>query len=380
MRMISHALPDDNALIALMKPCGPVRDLERAKAQFQDLMADLHKDDERDLLTRAESLILPIMGASSYLGAVMRRDPKALIRTMQSTPKQRFVEIMNDLERMIQGRNHDYFLDTSQTKAALRHAKAQMHLLCALGDLGGALSLEAVCASLSMFADKTVAVALCLAVDQEIQKSRLMRVDGPQGPVPGLFIVAMGKHGAYELNYSSDIDITFFAELSLIPIKAGIDASQVVDRIAKSIATTLSERTMDGYVFRVDLRLRPDPSSTPSVVSVPFAMHYYETVGQNWERAAMIKARPIAGDFLEAESFLQALKPFVWRRSLDFPAIDDVQSIMRQIHIHRASNRLSAAGANLKLGVGGYARLSFLCKLSSLSSVAVIRLSEPPQP
>jgi glutamate-ammonia-ligase adenylyltransferase len=364
--MMTTFLPDDRAFIDMVKPCGPVRHLDRALGQFQDMLGDLDGVSDRDFLVRAEAALLPIMGASSYLSGVMRRDPRALITLLQSTPKQRFDEIMAGLDHLINCRNQDVFLETDLTKSALRQAKTQIHLLCALGDLGGVLSLEAVCGSLSRFADKAVALALCLAVDQEIQKSRLLRVISDRGPVPGLFIVAMGKHGAYELNYSSDIDITFFAELSHIPVASGADASIVVDRLAKSIATTLSERTMDGYVFRVDLRLRPDPSSTPSVVSVPFALHYYETVGQNWERAAMIKARPIAGDFVEAEGFLQALKPFVWRRSLDFPAIDDVQSIMRQIHIHRASDRLSVGGANLKLGVGGIRQIEFFVQTQQL--------------
>src|SRR5690606_31294519 len=153
-------------------------------------------------------------------------------------------------------------------------------------------------------------------------------------------------------NYSSDIDLSlFFDPEALEPALAeGVEMQGFVNRLAQGLATLLSERTGDGYVFRVDLRLRPDPSSTPPVVSTPMALAYYESVGQNWERAAFIKARAVAGDRLAAAEFLKALTPFVWRRSLDYPAILDIQSIKRQIHVHKTGEGMSAAGADLKLG------------------------------
>ncbi|HLZ82568.1 MAG TPA: bifunctional [glutamine synthetase] adenylyltransferase/[glutamine synthetase]-adenylyl-L-tyrosine phosphorylase, partial [Caulobacteraceae bacterium] len=128
----------------------------------------------------------------------------------------------------------------------------------------------------------------------------------------------------------------------------------------------LQRRTTEGYVFRVDLRLRPDPSSTPAAVAAPAAMHYYQTVGQNWERAAFIKARALAGDLPRAEAFLAELQPFIWRRNLDFAAIADIHSIKRQIHVFKTDDRLTARGADLKLGRGGIREVEFYVQTQQL--------------
>jgi glutamate-ammonia-ligase adenylyltransferase len=132
------------------------------------------------------------------------------------------------------------------------------------------------------------------------------------------------------------------------------------------LASLLQDRTADGYVFRVDLRLRPDPSSTPPAMPVEAALIYYETVGQNWERAATIKARACAGDALEAAAFLKDLRPFVWRRALDYAAIADIHAIKRQIHVHKVDERLSAPGHNLKLGAGGIREIEFFAQTQQL--------------
>jgi len=152
--------------------------------------------------------------------------------------------------------------------------------------------------------------------------------------VPGLFVIAMGKLGGFELNYSSDIDISVFHEPERLPAAAGVDPARLAIRLTERVANLLQTRTAEGYVFRVDLRLRPDPSSTPVCVTVPAALGYYETVGQNWERAAFIKARPLAGDRACAAEFLKSLSRFVWRRNLDHAAIADIHAIKRQIHTY----------------------------------------------
>ncbi len=128
----------------------------------------------------------------------------------------------------------------------------------------------------------------------------------------------------------------------------------------------LQDRTGDGYVFRVDLRLRPDPSTTPPAVPIGQALDYYESVGQNWERAAMIKARVCAGDIARGEAFLAELQPFIWRRNLDFAAIADIQSIKRQIQDLQPDARLAAAGADLKLGPGGIREIEFFVQTQQL--------------
>jgi glutamate-ammonia-ligase adenylyltransferase len=176
----------------------------------------------------------------------------------------------------------------------------------------------------------------------------------------------MGKHGAAELNYSSDIDISFFFAPEALPVIGAAEAQDVSIALAKGVARLLQERTRDGYVFRVDLRLRPDPSATPPAVPAAAAFEYYQAVGQNWERAAFIKARPCAGDLEAGWAFLEELNPFIWRRSLDYAAIADVHSIKRQIHVYKTDERLTAPGANLKLGAGGIREIEFYVQTQQL--------------
>jgi glutamate-ammonia-ligase adenylyltransferase len=195
----------------------------------------------------------------------------------------------------------------------------------------------------------------------------LTAIGGSQaGPAPGLFCIAMGKHGAFELNYSSDIDFSIFYAPEKLPVAEGVEPQGVAVRIANHLGRILQERTADGYVFRIDLRLRPDPSSTPPAIPVDAALEYYETVGQNWERAAHIKARIAAGDMAEGQAFLAELQPFIWRRNLDFAAIADIHSIKRQIHTYKVDDRLTAKGADLKLGRGGIREIEFFVQTQQL--------------
>ncbi|MBV8682504.1 MAG: bifunctional [glutamine synthetase] adenylyltransferase/[glutamine synthetase]-adenylyl-L-tyrosine phosphorylase, partial [Caulobacteraceae bacterium] len=166
--------------------------------------------------------------------------------------------------------------------------------------------------------------------------------------------------------YSSDIDISLFYEPDALPLTGKLEPARAAQRLAERLSQILQSRTSDGYVFRVDLRLRPDPLSTPPAVTVPGALGYYQSVGQNWERAAFIKARPFAGDLPLARAFLDELQGFVWRRSLDFAAIADIQSIKRQIHAWKVDDRLTAKGADLKLGRGGIREIEFYAQTLQL--------------
>ncbi len=251
--------------------------------------------------------------------------------------------------------------------AELRRLKAELHLLAALCDLGGRWNLEQVTGALSDFADAAVQTALAVAAADECGRGRLMEATDPAaGPLPGLFCLALGKHGAGELNYSSDIDICVFYAPDALPVAPGVDAQVLAVRVTRALSSLLQERTAEGYVFRVDLRLRPDPSATPVAMPVDAALDYYETSGQNWERAALIKARPCAGDLARGEAFLAALRPFVWRRNLDYAAIADIAAIKRQIHVHKVDERLSAPGHNLKLGAGGIREIEFFVQTQQL--------------
>ncbi len=359
-------------LVNRLHACGPVLNASAADYAMNVLSEVARAEGWRDVLAEAETALRPILAASPYLAGLMRRDPQRLRETLISAPEARLKAILLAVEALEQQAATVETLDLNAAKKILRHLKAETHLLTALADLGDVWNLDHVTAALTRFADAVTQAALALVVRDETDKGRIDRgrivpLDkGERGVLPGLFVLAMGKHGAGELNYSSDIDITFFCDLDRLPVSEHTDRQTFADRVARAVSTLLSERTADGYVFRVDLRLRPDPSSTPTVVSVPFALNYYESVGQNWERAAFIKARAIAGDPVEAKAFMADLTPFIWRRSLDYPAIADVQSIKRQIHVHHVDERLEAAGANLKLGAGGIREIEFFAQTQQL--------------
>ncbi len=344
-----------------IRPCGPVLDAASGERVFERLIEAAEVDGWRALLDSARPALAPVFAAAPYLAGLARRSPARLRLVLATDPEERLAAILHDTLALTG--------PPETLKAPLRALKADLHLLTALADLGGVWDLKAVTHALSRFADAVTRTALAsVAVEQRTRGKLLSAQDDAGGPIPGLFGIAMGKHGADELNYSSDIDLSlFFDPDRLAPALAeGVEAQGFVNRVAQALANLLSERTADGYVFRVDLRLRPDPSSTPPVVATPMALAYYESVGQNWERAAFIKARAVCGDEAASAEFLDALTPFIWRRSLDYQAVLDIQSIKRQIHAHKTGEGLQAAGANLKLGRGGIREIEFYAQTQQL--------------
>ncbi|MGE0725210.1 MAG: bifunctional [glutamine synthetase] adenylyltransferase/[glutamine synthetase]-adenylyl-L-tyrosine phosphorylase, partial [Alphaproteobacteria bacterium] len=182
----------------------------------------------------------------------------------------------------------------------------------------------------------------------------------------GYIVLGMGKFGARELNYSSDIDLIVLFDDSRVRYVGREDVGACFVRITRKLVRLLEDRTPEGYVARTDLRLRPDPSSTPMAVAIRAAEAYYESMGQNWERAAMIKARPVAGDLEAGHAFLRFLVPFLWRRHLDFAAVQDIHSIKRQIMAHRGGATIAVGGHNLKLGRGGIREIEFFAQTQQL--------------
>ena len=350
-----------DGLGARLHPCGPVIDAGAASRALESVREAAASDGWSDALEAALPALEPVVATSPYLAGLMRRWPDWLAAILRDAPEPGLADLLSRTGGLSGG--------ADDVRAPLRRLKGELHLLTALADLGGVWTLDQVTDALSRFADASAATALrAVAHDQRERGKLVSPADDPRGPVPGLFGLAMGKHGANELNYSSDIDISLFWEPDvLVPALAeGVEPQRFLDRLAQAFAQLMQERTGDGYVFRVDLRLRPDPSSTPPVVAVPMALDYYEGVGQNWERAAFIKARPAIGDLIEGADFLKALRPFVWRRSLDYQAILDIQSIKRQIHVHKTGEGLEAAGANLKLGRGGIREIEFYAQTQQL--------------
>ena len=353
-------MADAVALADQLKPCGPVVD-SKAADRAHELLSAAGTGGRAQPFEAAWAALAPVFAASPYLFSLVRHDPERLNATLQTVPAAR-------LEAILAGAAEAGRMDVAAGAAALRRLKADLHLLTALADLGGVWDLDQVTSALTRFADASVGAALRLAAREAVERGKLSPppAGSDAGPVPGLFVIAMGKHGAFELNYSSDIDISVFYEPAALPAAPGVEAQALAIQLTQALARLLQERTADGYVFRVDLRLRPDPSATPVAAPVDAALEYYESVGQNWERAAYIKARACAGDMAVAAAFLKALEPFVWRRNLDFAAIADIHSIKRQIHVHKTDERLTAPGIDLKLGAGGIREIEFYVQTQQL--------------
>ena len=251
--------------------------------------------------------------------------------------------------------------------ARLRIAKRRVALLTGIADMAGIWDLAQVTGALSTFAE----TALRLACDHLLVKAAgagSLVLPDPEHPSvgSGLIILAMGKFGARELNYSSDIDLIVLYDDHVVQTTQPDNMARTFVRLARDLVRIMEERTRDGYVFRTDLRLRPDPGATPLAVSVSAAEAYYGSLGQNWERAAMIKARPVAGDLKAGREFLRFLVPFIWRRSLDFAAIQDIHSIKRQINAHRGYKAVAVNGHNVKLGRGGIREIEFFAQTQQL--------------
>ena len=252
--------------------------------------------------------------------------------------------------------------DRGEALRGLRRAKQHVALTVGLADLGRAIPLEAVTGLLSDFADAALGAALRFSLADAKRVGRWIGGDEARG----FFILAMGKHGARELNYSSDIDLIALFEPVEGDIADGIAPADFWVRIMRGIVGLMQERTADGYVFRTDLRLRPDPGATPLVLSAPAALSYYESMGQNWERAALIKARAAAGDIAAGNAFVAELAPFIWRKYLDYAAIADIHSIKRQVHAHRGHAEVRVLGHNVKVGRGGIREIEFFVQTQQL--------------
>jgi glutamate-ammonia-ligase adenylyltransferase len=248
--------------------------------------------------------------------------------------------------------------DTPELGAALRQAKRRGHLYVALADCGGVWDLGQVTGALTALADRAVALALDEAIAAEVRRGRL-----PDDP--GAVVFAMGKHGAGELNYSSDIDLIVLFDETRHPGTES-EARGALVRAVRRMCATLSDVREGGYVFRTDLRLRPDASVTPVCLSMAAAESYYEAEGRTWERAAWIKARPVAGDMAAGARFLKTMVPFVWRRHLDFAAIRDAHDMRLRIRDHRRLHGIGVEGQDLKLGPGGIREIEFFTQTRQL--------------
>ncbi|MFN0113261.1 MAG: glutamine-synthetase adenylyltransferase [Paracoccaceae bacterium] len=300
--------------------------------------------------TRA--LLAGAAGSSPYLAHLIQREADWLDPVMTGTPEAALSDLMAATAAEA---------DAPDLAVSLRRAKRRLALLVALADLSGVWPLETVTGALTAFADLATVSALARTTADERRRGRL-----PDNPTGAIFALAMGKTGACELNYSSDIDLIFlFDDTAFAPSDLPTARTGFV-RAVRRLTAILSDITADGYVFRTDLRLRPDAAVTPVCMSAGAAEQYYEAEGRTWERAAYIKARASAGDIAAGERFLAALTPFVWRRHLDFAAIRDAYDMRLRIRGHKGLHRAGLDGLDLKLGAGGIREIEFFTQTRQL--------------
>jgi glutamate-ammonia-ligase adenylyltransferase len=245
--------------------------------------------------------------------------------------------------------------------------KAEAALLIALADIGGVWPVARVTRALTDVAEVALAASVRhLLRDAALRHKLNLRDSSRPEAGSGYIVLAMGKMGGHELNFSSDIDLMVFFDPAAPALAPDVEPGPFYVRMTRQLVKFMQERTPDGYVFRVDLRLRPDPSSTQIAISTEAALDYYEGRGQNWERAALIKARPCAGDIAAGERLLRALSPFVWRKYLDYATVADVHAMKQQIHAYRGHGEIAVEGHNIKLGRGGIREIEFFVQTQQL--------------
>ncbi|GAB4536661.1 MAG: [glutamate--ammonia-ligase] adenylyltransferase [Ruegeria sp.] len=310
-----------------------------------------------DLTPEQSELILGAAGSSPYLNGLIQREGDWLAQALRD-PQQAMERVMAAARA----------LPPDQLKPGLRLAKRRVALLTALADLSGAWSLEQVTGALTDFAALAVDIAAKAEIAALIRRKKLpgMTEDDVE-TAAGMVILAMGKMGAHELNYSSDIDLIVLFDETRYDPDDFYEARQGMVRATRNFCATLSDKTADGYVFRTDLRLRPDPAVTPVCMATEAAERYYESLGRTWERAAYIKARPCAGDIAAGQRFLETLRPFVWRRHLDFAAIQDAHDMRLRIRENKGTGgALTIPGHDMKLGQGGIREIEFFTQTRQL--------------
>lgn len=349
----------------------PIRPL--SQTEVKSVLSDL-KDWAKDHAAIARLLgeegplkdfIVAAFTLSPYLRDTARIDPRLLARALEEP-------ILPAIHATIARTRKAWEpADGEVTEAVLmtrlRVAKREVAFLTALADLARIFDARRTTALLTALAGAATSAAIDHLLLAAHQSGKLILPD-PAHPSEksGLIVLGMGKLGAAELNYSSDIDLVVFYDPMA---EVAVDASEAVEtfsRLVRRLIRIMQERTADGYVFRTDLRLRPDPGATPLAISFDSAMLYYESRGQNWERAAFIKARPVAGDVRAGEAFLKGLTPFVFRKYLDYAAIADIHSIKRQIHVHKGHGEIAVKGHNVKLGRGGIREIEFFVQTQQL--------------
>ncbi|MEY9587803.1 glutamate-ammonia-ligase adenylyltransferase [Bradyrhizobium yuanmingense] len=335
--------------------------------RFESWLAELEPAQSARLETHlghpfAREILTGIAEFSPYLFELVRADTLRLIRLLECDPDAHLTALIAEARSAVLAASEE-----AEVMRLLRRMKAEAALLIALCDIGGVWPVMRVTAALTDVAVSSVQAALQYLLRQEAARGKLSPPN-PEAPEEscGLIVLAMGKMGAGELNYSSDIDLIVFFDPDATTLAPDIEPQPFFVRVTQGMARILQQRTYDGYVFRVDLRLRPDPSSTQVAISRDAALNYYEREGRTWERAAMIKARTCAGDSKAGEALLAEIGPFVWRKHLDFAALADVHDMKRQMQTYRGQSEVAVEGHNVKVGRGGIREIEFFAQTQQL--------------
>src|SRR5579863_1180771 len=341
---------------------------EKPDRQLKDWLADLAPEQAAEIeglvaqFPQAKTILLGLAEASPYLFDLVRADAARAIRVLLCAPERHLTQLIENTSREVHAASSE-----ATAMQLLRRAKSEAALLIALCDIGGVWPVMQVTAALTDLAVASVQSALRFLLQQEAGRGRMLppNADRPEEG-SGLVVLAMGKMGAGELNFSSDIDLIVFYDANASSLAPDIEPQPFFARVTQGLSRILQQRSVDGYVFRVDLRLRPDPASTPVAISTASALHYYEREGRTWERAAMIKARPCAGDIRAGEALIAELAPFVWRKHLDFAALADVHDMKRQMQTYRGQSEIAVEGHNVKVGRGGIREIEFFAQTQQL--------------
>jgi glutamate-ammonia-ligase adenylyltransferase len=346
-------------------PLSSVDGLTRVAAWLADIEADAVGNAVttlNDEYPKLSDILVSIAATAPYLWDLIRADPARLLRLITSDPDSALEALLADAQHnAAAARSHAALM------RVLRRMKTEAALLIALADIGGVWSVARVTRALTSMADVALRTAVDYLMRDAARQGRLIAGDkshAEQGS--GYIVLAMGKMGACELNYSSDIDLMIFFDPALAKLPPNVEPIIFFVRLTRDLVKVMQERTADGYVFRVDLRLRPDPSSTQIAISTEAALDYYEGRGQNWERAALIKARPSAGDLTAGETLIGELSPFIWRKYLDYRTVADVHAMKQQIHAYRGHGEIAVEGHNIKLGRGGIREIEFFAQTQQL--------------
>lgn len=347
----------------------PVYHQDKAESGIELLLSRLDDDAGlRDLSVlvnedaKVRGILRSILGASPFLSSLILSDPAFLYRCLTTNPDDTLSELIQSLDGDIAVAE-----SAENVMTCLRVYRKRVALLTALADISGVWDVVQAVEALSKAADQALQQTVRFLFKMAVGKGDYTASDPDCAERDsGYFVLALGKFGGRELNYSSDIDLMVFYDPERLAIAVGVEPAMFCIRLTRELVRLLQERTQDGYVYRVDLRLRPDPGATQVAMSTEAALIYYESYGQNWERAALIKARAVAGDITAGDAFLKQLSPFIWRKYLDFAAIADVHAMKRQIHAVKGHGDIAVAGHNIKLGRGGIREIEFFAQTQQL--------------